>query len=149
MYNYQHAHHEETGPGLIRPLVIGLLVMVRFQKEFGGNIQQLLQQLEMNMEPSKLIFLVVSFLLAGAAMAHPGGLNTAGCHNEKKTGSYHCHGAQSASPQLNNLLSPQETPRQVRISPAPSTRGAATCFTGPRGGTYTLTSSGRKNYGGC
>ncbi|VAV92696.1 hypothetical protein MNBD_ALPHA07-2083 [hydrothermal vent metagenome] len=23
------------------------------------------------------------------------------------------------------------------------------CYTGPRGGTYTITSSGRKNYGGC
>jgi hypothetical protein len=24
-----------------------------------------------------------------------------------------------------------------------------TCYTGPRGGTYTITSSGRKNYSGC
>ncbi len=24
-----------------------------------------------------------------------------------------------------------------------------TCYTGPRGGTYTITASGRKNYGGC
>lgn len=24
-----------------------------------------------------------------------------------------------------------------------------TCFVGPRGGTYTITKSGRKNYGGC
>ncbi|WP_146115905.1 hypothetical protein [Malikia granosa] len=24
-----------------------------------------------------------------------------------------------------------------------------TCYTGPRGGTYTLTPSGRKNYNGC
>jgi hypothetical protein len=23
------------------------------------------------------------------------------------------------------------------------------CFTGPRGGTYTITASGRKNYSGC
>jgi pectin methylesterase-like acyl-CoA thioesterase len=38
---------------------------------------------------------------------------------------------------------------------APSTAGAAptssgqTCFVGPRGGTYTITRSGKKNYGGC
>ena len=39
---------------------------------------------------------------------------------------------------------------------APSTRAAATvpllpptCHIGPRGGTYTITSSGRKNYAGC
>jgi hypothetical protein len=31
---------------------------------------------------------------------------------------------------------------------APSS-SARQCFTGPRGGTYTITSSGRKNYGGC
>lgn len=27
--------------------------------------------------------------------------------------------------------------------------GGQTCYTGPRGGTYTITASGRKNYGGC
>lgn len=27
--------------------------------------------------------------------------------------------------------------------------GGATCYTGPRGGTYTITASGRKNYNGC
>lgn len=27
--------------------------------------------------------------------------------------------------------------------------GGQTCFVGPRGGTYTITKSGRKNYGGC
>lgn len=27
--------------------------------------------------------------------------------------------------------------------------GDATCHTGPRGGTYTITASGRKNYAGC
>lgn len=25
------------------------------------------------------------------AMAHPGGLNKEGCHNNRKTGGYHCH----------------------------------------------------------
>ena len=25
------------------------------------------------------------------AMAHPGGLNADGCHNNRKTGGYHCH----------------------------------------------------------
>jgi len=27
--------------------------------------------------------------------------------------------------------------------------GDPTCYTGPRGGTYTITPSGRKNYSGC
>jgi endonuclease YncB( thermonuclease family) len=30
-----------------------------------------------------------------------------------------------------------------------STSHDNTCYTGPRGGTYTITASGRKNYGGC
>lgn len=35
-------------------------------------------------------------------------------------------------------------------SRAPSrSSGGATCYTGPRGGTYTITASGRKNYSGC
>lgn len=40
---------------------------------------------------------VLAGLLAAAslkegAMAHPGGLNSQGCHNNRKTGEYHCHG---------------------------------------------------------
>jgi len=37
---------------------------------------------------------VLALLLAGvpaAASAHGGGLNAEGCHNERKTGGYHCH----------------------------------------------------------
>lgn len=35
-----------------------------------------------------------------------------------------------------------------RTQPSTGTNGA-TCYTGPRGGTYTITASGRKNYAGC
>ncbi len=35
---------------------------------------------------------------------------------------------------------------QQRAKRAPA---GATCYVGPRGGTYTITKSGRKNYGGC
>lgn len=39
------------------------------------------------------------------------------------------------------------------FAPAPSANysapGGKTCYTGPRGGTYTITKSGKKNYGGC
>lgn len=34
-------------------------------------------------------------------------------------------------------------------APAANHAAAGTCFTGPRGGTYTLTTSGRKNYAAC
>jgi len=32
---------------------------------------------------------------------------------------------------------------------APRATSGQTCYTGPRGGTYTITASGRKNYSGC
>jgi len=32
---------------------------------------------------------------------------------------------------------------------APRATSSQTCYTGPRGGTYTITASGRKNYSGC
>lgn len=31
------------------------------------------------------------------AIAHGGGLNAEGCHNNRKTGDYHCHRAQAAA----------------------------------------------------
>lgn len=36
--------------------------------------------------------------LASAATAHPGGLNGDGCHNNRKTGDYHCHRGSSPPP---------------------------------------------------
>lgn len=49
--------------------------------------------------------------------------------------------AQSAYAAPSHLTSPR----------AASTRNSSgsTCYTGPRGGTYTITASGRKNYSGC
>jgi hypothetical protein len=32
------------------------------------------------------------------AFAHPGGLNSEGCHNNHKTGGYHCHRGPAAKP---------------------------------------------------
>jgi len=43
-------------------------------------------------------------IIVGAATnasAHPGGLNSEGCHNNRKTGDYHCHrsgGSAAAAP---------------------------------------------------
>lgn len=40
--------------------------------------------------------------------------------------------------------------QQFATAPAPKTTSSgAVCYTGPRGGTYTITASGRKNYSGC
>lgn len=50
----------------------------------------------------RLLFLVPLALAAAtmgpALRAHPGGLNAEGCHNNRKTGGYHCHRGPSAQP---------------------------------------------------
>lgn len=40
-----------------------------------------------------LVLLALACVAGGQAMAHPGGLNAEGCHNDRKTGEYHCHRA--------------------------------------------------------
>ncbi len=59
-------------------------------------------------------FFLLLTALAGAspALAHSGGTNADGCHNNRKTGEYHCHGAKrSAAPepraQVNSLYGAQ------------------------------------------
>jgi hypothetical protein len=48
-----------------------------------------------------VVMLLSASLIASApvdpAETHPGGLNSAGCHNNRKTGGYHCHRGPSAS----------------------------------------------------
>lgn len=47
----------------------------------------------MSLLPCSVRWLCAALLLATAATvaAHPGGLNAEGCHNNRKTGDYHCH----------------------------------------------------------
>jgi pyruvate/2-oxoglutarate dehydrogenase complex dihydrolipoamide acyltransferase (E2) component len=42
--------------------------------------------------------LIATCLVTTAAFAHGGGLDKNGCHTNKKTGDYHCHGAPAAAP---------------------------------------------------
>lgn len=46
----------------------------------------------------KRIVLASCLLLTQLAFSHGGGLNSQGCHNEKRTGGYHCHRENSAIP---------------------------------------------------
>jgi|GEM_PF-2718121 len=95
-------------------------------------------------------WLLLVLLAPMTAAAHPGGLNAEGCHNNRKTGDYHCHRAptrpQASPPAPARGAQPLAATDPV---PAPSRPARPTCYTGPRGGTYTITASGRKNYGGC
>lgn len=48
---------------------------------------------------------------AGLSHAHSGGLNASGCHNNRKTGEYHCHQPQN-NPEKSlvpNILKSQDT----------------------------------------
>jgi hypothetical protein len=81
----------------------------------------------------------------GTAYAHGGGLNAEGCHNNRKTGDYHCHrGSTEASPSA-----AANAARSARPAAREQQSDRPTCYTGPRGGTYTITRSVKKNYGGC
>ncbi|PLP96809.1 YHYH domain-containing protein [Cupriavidus pauculus] len=90
-----------------------------------------------------------SLIWASVAHAHGGGLDADGCHTNRKTGEYHCHrgGARVSS----GVERPQNAVGARSANSFVSTRSlpGPTCYTGPRGGTYTITASGRKNYGGC
>lgn len=46
------------------------------------------------------IIIIVSF--SDAAFAHGGRTNSEGCHKNRKTGDYHCHGGKTAAPAKKN-----------------------------------------------
>lgn len=43
------------------------------------------------MQLIRISALLTLLALPGLALAHPGGLDKNGCHNDKKKGDYHCH----------------------------------------------------------
>ena len=51
------------------------------------------------------ISIILTLLLSSAAWSHGGGLNKDGCHNDRKTGGYHCHRSQTNIP---NLVQPEK-----------------------------------------
>ncbi|CAG9171470.1 YHYH domain-containing protein [Cupriavidus respiraculi] len=95
----------------------------------------------------------LALLMVSPAFGHGGGLNAEGCHTNRKTGDYHCHrggGGGGGSPaRAANLVGTTLEPKATTRQAARPAAGGPTCYTGPRGGTYTITASGRKNYGGC
>lgn len=52
-------------------------------------------------KPVRIVISLVTASLAAAVpeavIAHPGGLNSEGCHNNWKTGDYHCHRASASA----------------------------------------------------
>ena len=45
----------------------------------------------------RLLVWLVIFLIPSTCFAHRGGTNKDGCHNNRKTGDYHCHGKKQSS----------------------------------------------------
>lgn len=64
-----------------------------------------------------------------------------------QTGSPSNGGVTSSGTASQSAYAPQ-TNRAAPARPTTASNGA-TCYVGPRGGPYTITASGRKNYGGC
>ena len=65
-------------------------------------------------------------LLPGGAFAHGGGLNAEGCHNNRKTGDYHCHrGSASPAPRAAaNLVGSRSTRGSVEYANCSEARAA-------------------------
>lgn len=66
------------------------------------------------------VVLLVGAIVLGAGLAEPhgGGLNAEGCHNNRKTGDYHCHRA----PRAAQPASPAQ-----RLAPIPGGGGKQSC----------------------
>ncbi|WP_220807285.1 excalibur calcium-binding domain-containing protein [Noviherbaspirillum aridicola] len=58
-------------------------------------------------------------LAPGTAFAHGGGVNSEGCHTNRRTGDYHCHGGRPTTPSL-PLLAPSSGPASGNRSSASS-----------------------------
>lgn len=50
------------------------------------------------MRAIKVIGPIAGLLIGGPASPHPGGLDSAGCHHDRKKGGYHCHRAPPPPP---------------------------------------------------
>lgn len=67
-----------------------------------------------------LTFLVAALLACASSHAHGGGLNSDGCHNDRKRGTYHCHRSGYSAGGSSSLVSPRTT-----LSPASNRDRAA------------------------
>jgi len=80
-----------------------------------------------------LMFSVGAGVAPEAAPAHPGGLNSEGCHNNRKTGGYHCHHGPSASPQTARRAVSSSIQREFANCSQARAAGAAPVRTGEPG----------------
>jgi uncharacterized protein YecT (DUF1311 family) len=74
--------------------------------------------------PMSNLIVTLAFLVCGLVQAHGGGLNSDGCHNERRTGGYHCHGG--GSPRSSSSLVPRSSVAPAIYQPAQPNKIAPT-----------------------
>lgn len=62
------------------------------------------------------VLAILALLISADAMSHGGRTNSAGCHNDKKNGGYHCHGTAAKSNTSSTYNSPSKTKPVVSSS---------------------------------
>ncbi len=73
-----------------------------------------------------LLVLGMTFSLPHLALAHGGGLNKEGCHNNRKTGDYHCH--RGASPPRSSSATGNSAPaKAASLERSGQSRSFANC----------------------
>lgn len=73
-----------------------------------------------------LLALLALLALPDAAQAHGGGLDSHGCHTDRRTGSYHCHRATTSADSVSQRRAPASSePAPARAVPA--VRAYANC----------------------
>lgn len=83
-----------------------------------------------------------AFLASGGPTRDPNGLDRDGDGLACEWGTY----LKRSLASYQASLRPSQTYSRPRST---SRRSSSRCYVGPRGGTYTITASGNKNYGGC
>lgn len=75
------------------------------------------------------LILALVLMAPSSALAHGGGLNAQGCHNDRRNGGYHCHRAQAPARQspsrTQGFTSPQGTRAAFANCAAARAAGAA------------------------
>jgi len=139
-----------------RPLRISFrrldAVAAHDKEQIGGLMKEVLIRRVLVLKArSACLWVNVLFgvVFSGAAYAHGGGLNAEGCHTNRKTGEYHCHRGGGTPSARSPVAADSRSAQGNAFMPSRPALNRPTCYTGPRGGTYTITASGRKNYGGC
>lgn len=85
---------------------LGLPIRDAPMRPFSYNIQ------ECPMLP-RLSVLTLLLLIPSISLAHGGGLDSSGCHKNRKTGDYHCHRAPAQAPRS----APEEQEPRNRFAP--------------------------------